>query len=93
MDFSDCVKFANKFRKIISEEKLPITLDLFIPFSKSEEFFNWYNKEINYFPLWCVPYKRTNYEWLSDSFLKNMKDDLLLDIAIYGMERERSSHL
>ena len=85
---TNILKFSNKFRKIITEEKLPITVDLFIPFSKAEEFFKWYEEKINYFPLWCVPYKKTNYEWLSKNFLKNMKDDLLLDIAIYGMERK-----
>ena len=85
---TNILKIANKFRKIITEEKLPITIDLFIPFSKAEEFFEWYNQEINYFPLWCVPYKRKNYEWISDSFLKNIKDDLFLDIAIYEMRKE-----
>ena len=29
----------------------------------------WYEREIGYFPLWCVPYKRVHdYEWIDDSF-------------------------
>ena len=49
----------------------------------------WYEKEINHFPLWCVPYKVAHkYEWLSDEFAEGVKDELFLDIAIYGMYRE-----
>ena len=49
----------------------------------------WYEKEINHFPLWCVPYKVAHkYEWLSDEFSEKVKDELFLDIAIYGMYRE-----
>ena len=41
-----------------------------------------------HFPLWCVPYKRVHdYEWLDDSFYAGMKDELFLDLAIYGMEQ------
>lgn len=85
---TNILEASEKLRKIIPPEKIPITLDVFIPFSKADEFMEWYKKEINYFPLWCVPYKRTNYEWISSKFLDKLKDDLLLDIAIYGMENK-----
>ena len=81
--------FANKFHKIIPESAIPVTVDLFIPYSKVDEFFNWYDKEVNHYPLWCVPYKAHHkYEWLSDDFLSKTKGDFYLDIAIYGMKRK-----
>jgi hypothetical protein len=49
----------------------------------------WYEREIGYFPLWCVPYKRVHdYEWIDDSFYAEMQDPLFLDLAIYGLEQK-----
>ena len=84
---------ANTFRKVIPSNVIPITVDTFIPFSRINEFMDWFKKEVNHFPLWCVPYKIVRkYEWISDEFLKNVKDELFLDIAIYGMHRDDPEH-
>lgn len=92
-DSSTTLKLANTFRKVMPSIIIPITVDTFIPFSKMEEFMQWYIKKINHFPLWCVPYKRVHeYEWISDEFLSKAKDELFLDIAIYGMRRKDSGH-
>jgi FAD/FMN-containing dehydrogenase len=67
-----------------------ITLDVFLPFSKLTEFMTWYERELDYFPLWCVPYRRVrDYEWLDDRFYAGLEDQLFLDIAIYGMKQPR----
>jgi len=53
----------------------------------------WYKKEVNHFPLWCVPYKITHkYEWVSDEFAGKTDDELFLDIAIYGMRRDNPEY-
>ena len=84
---------ANTFRKVIPSNVIPITVDTFIPFSRINEFMDWFKKEVNHFPLWCVPYKIIRkYDWISDEFLKNVKDELFLDIAIYGMHRDDPEH-
>lgn len=81
------------FRKIISPDKIPITLDTFIPFSKMEEFMKWYVEEVAHFPLWCVPYKVVHrYEWIADEFLENLQDELFLDIALYGLQKKDPKH-
>jgi FAD/FMN-containing dehydrogenase len=83
------LKTANNFRKLLPPAIIPITVDTFIPFSKIEEFMEWYKAEIDHFPLWCVPYKIVHrYEWISDEFFSKVKDELFLDIAIYGMRRK-----
>ena len=83
------LKLVEKFRRLIPPDKIPITVDVFIPFSKVSNFMEWYKKEVNHFPLWCVPYKFVRgYEWLSADFLLKTKDELILDLAIYGMEKK-----
>ncbi|MBP1745009.1 MAG: hypothetical protein H6Q58_1987 [Firmicutes bacterium] len=87
------LKMAKTFRKVIPSTIIPITVDTFIPFSKMEEFMEWYEKEVNHFPLWCVPYRIVHkYEWLSDEFLSKVNDELFLDIALYGMRRKDAEH-
>ena len=79
---------VSKFHKIIPASKIPVTVDTFIPFSKMPEFLDWYTKEVDFFPLWYVPYKKIrNYEWVDDKYMGNIKDDLFLDIAIYGLKK------
>ncbi len=90
---SNVLKLAKLFSKFIPEEKIPITVDTFIPFSKVDVFMEWYEKEFNHFPLWCVPYKLVhNYEWISNALLQNNKDSLFLDLAIYGMEKVKGKN-
>src|SRR5205814_187712 len=46
-------------------------------------------RELGHFPLWCVPYRLVrHYEWLSQNFVRGIKDELFLDIAIYGMKQK-----
>jgi len=86
---TNVLKTAKAFHKVIPQGEIPVIIDLFIPFSKMTEFMEWYKKEINFFPLWCVPYRKTHdYEWVDSSFLKDTKDELFLDIAIYDMKRK-----
>ena len=86
---SEMLRLAEKLHWLLPREKPTITLDVFLPISKVPEFFEWYAREFNFFPLWCVPYKRVHdYEWLVDSFWTDMgKDYLFLDLAIYGMRQ------
>jgi hypothetical protein len=65
-----------------------VTVDVFVPFSRVERFFDWYRRTFDFFPVWCVPYRRVrDYEWLSRRFYTGMKDALFLDLAIYGMKQ------
>lgn len=83
------LKLAAKFHRFIPPGKIPVTVDVFIPFSKVDNFLEWYKKEVCHFPLWCVPYKLVrNYEWMSADFLSKTGDELFLDLAIYGMRRK-----
>lgn len=87
------LSLANFFRKVIPSDKIPVTVDLFIPSSKFVDFMDWYKKELNHFPLWCVPYKLVrNYEWISPEFIPDKNEKLIIDIAIYGMKKNNNKN-
>jgi len=86
---SQILRLAEKLRfLLLSDERPDVTVDTFLPFSRMKEFLEWYARDFGHFPLWCVPYRRVHdYEWLADDFWKRMSDDLMIDIAIYGMKQ------
>ena len=95
MDSSTLLRLAEKFKWALKTDKPDVILDVFVPRSKIAGFMEWYGKEFKFFPLWCVPYRRVRaYEWLSEKFLATTKDELFLDIAIYGMKQtgDRNAH-
>jgi hypothetical protein len=92
-DSSAVLKLVNTFKRWIPDKVIPITIDLMIPFTKVEEYLKWHIKELGHFPLWCVPYKIVRkYEWLSDDFLRSNKDELFIDLAIYGMKKNENKN-
>lgn len=87
------LRLANAFHWLIPAKKIPVVVDLFIPFSKIDDFVKWYEKEIGFFPIWCVPYKPSHgYEWLSPQFISKKDDGLVLDIAIYDLKKEEGKN-
>jgi len=86
---SQVLRLAEKARWLLLDDKRPaVTVDTFLPFSRTKEFLQWYEKDVGHYPLWCVPYRRVHdYEWLTDEFWKGFDDDLMVDIAVYGMQQ------
>jgi FAD/FMN-containing dehydrogenase len=82
------LELADKLHWLLKSSRPTVTVDLFVPFSKVASFIEWYEREIGFYPMWCVPYRRVkDYPWLADSFWANLDDDLFLDLAIYGMRQ------
>jgi FAD/FMN-containing dehydrogenase len=95
MSSSQWLALGNRFHWLLRRDKPTVTLDVFVPASKAPEFLAWYERELDFYPLWCVPYRRVHdYPWLADSFWKQLGDDMFLDLAIYGMRQhgERNVH-
>ena len=95
MSSSQWLRLGKQFHWLLADKKPTVTLDVFVPFTKVPEFLAWYEREFNFYPLWCVPYRRVrDYEWLDDSYWAQLGDDLFLDLAIYGMRQrdERNAH-
>ncbi len=92
---SQWLRIAEKLHWALPRKHPTITLDVFVPMSKLAEFMTWYEREFGFFPLWMVPYRRVHdYEWLADDYWSALRDDMFVDIAIYGMKqpRDRNYH-
>jgi FAD/FMN-containing dehydrogenase len=85
---SQILRLAEHLRWFLPARQPNVILDMFFPFSRVPEFFEWYRHEIDFFPLWCVPYRPAcRYPWLSDAFHAGSTDALYLDVAIYGLRQ------
>ena len=85
---------GDKLHFLLPRKRPTITLDVFVPESRVEEFLSWYERELGHFPLWCVPYRRVHdYPWLHDQYWRELGDDMFYDLAIYGMrQRGETNH-
>lgn len=90
---TNMIKMAKKLRFLFKHLKPEIIVDVFVPMSRFEKFYEFYEKEMNYFPLWIVPYKISQrYPWINDSFMKEVKDELFIDCAIYGLRQKNKDY-
>jgi len=88
VDSTTVLRLVRKFRRFIPSRMIPVTLDVFVPFSRVTEFMDWYGREVGFFPLWCVPYRPARkYEWIDADYLRRNDDGLYLDLAIYGLKK------
>ncbi len=88
LDSGTALRLADRFYWMFDDKRPTVTLDVFLPFSKVEAFLAWYEQTFHFYPLWVVPYRRVHdYEWLNDSFYANLKDEMFVDLAIYGMKQ------
>lgn len=80
------LKLSNKLTPFIQGKGRPdVVLDCFIPSSRFGNFYEFYQKRFNYYPLWIVPYRITQpYAFLADDYAQGIADDLFIDCAIYG---------
>src|SRR3954464_5780364 len=51
---STILRLAEWFHKLLPAEQPDVILDTFLPFSRVEAFMDWYEKKIDFFPIWCV---------------------------------------
>jgi len=81
------LRAANRLPRLLPKSP-SVIVDVFVPFSRTAEFMDWYHREIRHYPVWCVPYKRVHdYEWLTPQWWSGVKDPLFLDLAIYGLRQ------
>ncbi|MEK7516674.1 MAG: FAD-binding oxidoreductase, partial [Patescibacteria group bacterium] len=79
---------AKQLGFLFKNVKPDVIVDVFVPFSRFTDFWSFYEREFNYFPVWIVPYKiARRYPWIADDFLKGVDDELFIDLAIYGMRQ------
>jgi hypothetical protein len=91
---SDSVlRAADRFHRFLPKNP-QVIVDVFVPFSRAAEFMDWYHREMHFYPVWCVPYRRMHdYEWLTPRWWSGMKDPLFLDLAVYGLKQPPGRNL
>lgn len=88
------LRLAQWFHRLLRSDHPNVTLDVFVPVSRVPRFLEWYARDIGFWPLWCVPYRRVrDYEWVAPSFYAGLDDELFLDLAIYGMKQPRDRNV
>lgn len=87
---TEMLKLAKEINFLFKNVKPDVVVDIFTPFSKWKNFWKFYLKEFNYFPLWVVPYSiKKVYPWVNPDHLKNVSDKLYIDLAIYAMPEKK----
>lgn len=83
---TNLITWSNRIKSILRLKKRPeVVVDVFIPSNRFEEFFRWYEKDFDFFPLWIVPYKMPGiYPWVDDEYAAQMEDSFVIDAAVYG---------
>jgi FAD/FMN-containing dehydrogenase len=88
------LRAADRFHRFLPEKSPQVIVDVFVPFSRTAEFMDWYHREMNFYPVWCVPYRRMrDYEWLTPRWWAGVKDPLFLDLAVYGLKQQPGRNL
>ena len=83
---SNLIRWSGRLREVMKlKKRQDVVVDVFIPGKRFEEFFRWYERDFDFFPLWIVPYKMKEiYPWVSDEYQERMGDTFLIDAAVYG---------
>jgi FAD/FMN-containing dehydrogenase len=93
MGSTEILRLAEHLRHFLPARRPNVIVDVFVPFTRVPAFFDWYRREIDFFPIWCVPYRPPRrYPWLSDDFHARTPDELFLDLAVYGLPQPRGKN-
>ena len=88
---TNLITWSRRLEKLFGLKKRPdVVVDVFIPAKRFVEFCQWYERELEFYPLWMVPYQMPRpYAWLSPERAEQIGSDLMIDCAVYGMKNNR----
>ncbi len=83
---TNLIAWSNRLEPLMKLKRRPeVVCDIFIPARRLREFFDWYVRDFDFYPLWVIPYRIENtYPWIDDEFAKGFEDELFIDCAVYG---------
>jgi FAD/FMN-containing dehydrogenase len=84
---TNMIRWSGRLAPLFRLKRRPdVVCDYFIPAGRAPEFYDWYLRELRYFPLWVVPYRVAKpYPWIAEAHQRQRAGDLYLDLAVYGM--------
>lgn len=83
---TNVLKTAKRLEFIFSRKLRPdLVVDVFVPLRNFPAFTRWYARDMDFWPLWIVPYRIPRpYPWLSDDRQRQIQDEYAIDCAVYG---------
>jgi len=83
---TNLIKWSKRIKHLMKLKRRPeVVVDVFIPSNKFENFFGWYERDFDFFPLWIVPYKPPRaYPWIDKEYAKRIDGEMFIDCAVYG---------
>jgi FAD/FMN-containing dehydrogenase len=87
---SRILRLADRLPFLVGRQEAPdVVADVFVPYARIREFFGWYLKTFDYYPLWIVPYRiERMYPWVNPELLRGIDSPLFIDCAIYGFRQK-----
>lgn len=86
------LSLGKRIAKTFKTKNPDVVVDTFFPIEKFKEFFDFYLRKFNDFPVWIVPYKVGDYPWINPEHVRGITDNLFIDFAIYGMKEKRGEN-
>jgi len=83
---TNLIKISKKLAAILRKKKRPdVVVDVFVPSQNFPKFYDWYEKDFNFFPLWIVPYRTPQiYPWINPNHAAKTNEKFYIDCAVYG---------
>lgn len=83
---TNLIRWSRRVAPVMRLKRRPeVVVDVFIPSGRFSEFFSWYERDFDFYPLWIVPYRAPAlYPWIDDEYKKGMSGGMFIDCAIYG---------
>ena len=81
------IRWSNRLGPLLARftRRPDVVVDVFIPLGRFAEFWRWYEKEFDFWPLWIVPYKvEEPYPWIARDHARGLAGELMIDCAVYG---------
>lgn len=88
---TNLITWSKRLDRLLGLKKRPdVVCDVFIPARRFAEFFDWYQRVFDFFPLWVIPYRiERPYPWVDREYAKGFGDELFIDCAVYGKPNSR----
>ncbi|HEY3353711.1 MAG TPA: FAD-binding oxidoreductase [Polyangia bacterium] len=83
---TNLIRWSKRLEKVLKLKRRPdVVCDVFIPQPSFVEFFRWYDRTFDFYPLWVVPYRiPAMYPWVADEQAKRLETEYIIDCAVYG---------
>lgn len=85
---TNLIRWANRLGPVSARvfRRPDVVCDIFIPHQRFEEFWGWYCRTFDFWPLWVIPYRIPEpYPWLGPAIRPTVEPGaLFFDCAVYG---------